>query len=245
MMRFSRITFTGLLVLAMCAEKEARAAPLTVSDTMTFTTVDQGLWAPGTDPLVSKSFELAVVDVDTGPFSIGGIFEASASIPNPAYLAWSAAFASCRALWSAAQCTNGATINLGFTTIRVRGLGPAPAQTLSVSLGKNGLQITADIDVEAGFKGELVIDAGKVGVTYPTTVTLSTDRDSYQAGELVTLTTLETVVGTPTMATEFSDLDMSLTVYADLRVKTDIEAYLTDMVAASASSTSTGPSSTN
>jgi hypothetical protein len=224
----SRARFSFIAICAAISGQQVGAVPLSVSDSMTFTTLDQGLWGPGTAPLVEKGFTLKVVDVDTGPISIGGIDTLSTSIPNPAYLAWSAAYNSCRLAYSHSTCINGATINLGFTKIKIPGVGSPPPTRLPVDLGKNGLEISADIDVEAGFKGKLVVDSGKVDVTYPTTVTLSTDRDSYRAGELVTLRTSETVTVAPTMSTEFSDIDVSLSVFANLDVFTAVEAYLVD-----------------
>jgi hypothetical protein len=223
----SQVMLAAAATFALAAATtDVRALPLSVSDSLTFATQDQSLWGPGTDPVAHKEFTAPIINVDTGSVTVGEIWENIQTIPNPLYLAWKVAYDGCRKLYSHNTCVNGATINLGFTKIKIRGLGNAPAATLNVPLGKNGLELTSDIDVEAGFKGSFTLDGGKVDVTYPTTAALQTERDSYAAGELVTLKTFETLSGTPTMTTEFSDIDTSLKAYADLDIKADVEAYV-------------------
>lgn len=202
------------------------AAPMSVSDSLTFSTEDQSMWGPGADPVVFKEFTAPIVNIDTGPTSVGGITELSTSIPNPAYLGWKVAYDGCRLAYSDSICRNGATINLGFTKIKIPGVGNAPPTTLSVSLGKNGMKLDSDIDVEAGLKGSFTLDGGKVDVSYPTMATLQTASDSYAAGEIVTVKSFESLTGTPTLKTEFSDIDTSLKAYADLDIKADVEAYV-------------------
>jgi hypothetical protein len=212
--------------LGILASPAVRALPLTVTDYISFVTEDQSMWGPGSEPVVHKEFTAAIIDIDTGPTSIGEVRELSTSIPNPVYLGWKVAYDGCRSLYSASICTNGATINLGFTRIRIPGLGPAPPTTLTVEFGKNGLRITSDIDVEAGFKGSFTLDGGKVDVSYPTSVTLQTRRDAYAAGEIVTLRSFESLISTPTMTTEFSDIDTSLKAYADIDISAGLEAWV-------------------
>lgn len=215
-----------VFALGILASPAVRALPLTVTDNVTFVTEDQSMWGPGSEPLVHKEFTAAIIDIDTGQTSIGEIYDLSTSILNPVYLGWKVAYDGCRRLYSASACINGATINLGFTKIKVPGLGPAPPTTLTVELGKNGLVISSDIDVEAGFKGSFTLDGGKVDVSYPTSVTLQTDREAYAAGEIVTLKSFESLISTPTMTTEFSDIDTSLKAYADLDISAELEAWV-------------------
>ena len=207
--------------ISLCAGA-AQAIPAGVSDNLTFATQDQSMWGPGQEDVLDKSFTLPVVNIDTGPQSIGGIGELTTSIPNPLYLGWKVAWDACRALFSTSTCRDGATIPF---VGKVGGLGNAPAQNLTVSLGKNGLELSSDIDVEAGFKGGVVLDGGKVDVSYPTQVTLKADKDRYLAGEQATLHLME-VVGNPSMTTEFSDLDMSVKSYVDMDVSAGVEAYV-------------------
>lgn len=218
----------SVLALSFAPASLVRALPLTTSDSMTFVTEDQSLWGPGTEAAIQKPFSAKIIDIDTGSQTIGEIAELSTSIPNPAYLAWQVAYKGCRLVYSDSICRNGKTIDLGFKTITIKGLGNAPASTLSVGLGQNGLELTYDIDVEAGFEGGLTVDGGKVDVSYPTMAGLQTAQDSYAKGQLVTVKTFETLSGTPTMSTEFSDVDVSFQAYADLDIDAMLEAYLLD-----------------
>lgn len=219
--------FAAVSVLALSfAPGSSPALPLTTSDSMTFVTEDQSLWGPGTDPVLEKNFTAKIIDIDTGSQTIGYIDDNVSSIPNPAYLAWQVAYNGCRLVYSHSTCINGGTINLGFTKIKIKGVGNAPPSTLAVSLGKNGLELTYDIDVEAGFEGGVTVDGGKVDVSYPTMAGLQTAQDSYAKGQLVTVKTFETLSGTPTMSTEFSDIDASFKAYADLDIYALLEAYL-------------------
>ena len=228
MRSFQQIMLAALSMLALgiVPVSEPRALPLTASDSMTFVTEDQSLWGPGTDPVLQKDFTAKIIDVDTGPHTIGYIDDNVSSLPNPAYLAWQVAYNSCRLVYSQDTCIHGGTINLGFTTIKIKGVGTAPPSTVAVSLGKNGLELTYDIDVEAGFEGGVTLDGGKVDVSYPTLAGLQTAQDSYAMGQMVTVKTFETLNGTPTMSTEFSDIDASFRAYADLDVYALLEAYL-------------------
>lgn len=216
----------SVIALNFIAASPVRALPLTTSDSMTFVTEDQSLWGPGTEAAIQKEFTAKIIDIDTGSKTIGYIDDNVSSIPNPAYLAWQVAYNGCRLVYSHSTCINGGTINLGFTKIKIKGVGSAPPSTLAVSLGKNGLELTYDIDVEAGFEGALTVDGGKVDVSYPTMASLQTAQDSYAKGELVTVKTFETLSGTPTMSTEFSDIDASFKAYADLDIYALLEAYL-------------------
>ncbi len=216
----------SVLALSAVPASLVRALPLTTSDSMTFVTEDQSLWGPGTEAAIQKPFTAKIIDIDTGSQTIGSIDDNVSSIPNPAYLAWQVAYNGCRVAYSHSTCINGGTINLGFTKIKIKGVGNAPPSTLAVSLGKNGLELTYDIDVEAGFEGGLTVDGGKVDVSYPTMAGLQTAQDSYAMGDLVTVKTFETPSGTPTMSTEFSDVDVSFSAYADLDIYALLEAYL-------------------
>ena len=80
------------------------------------------------------------------------------------------------------------------------------------------------MDITAGLEGGLVVDGGKVDVTYPTTATLQADKTTYAPGELVTLTFSE-LSGLPTMTTEFSDIDFSLSAWADVDMLAALEVY--------------------
>lgn len=223
--RYALIVVSSL-ALNILTSANVGALPLTASNSMTFVTEGQSLWEPGSDAVVHEEFTARIIDVDTGPQSIGAIETLSATIPNPKYLGWQVAYNSCRAAYSHNTCINGGSINLGFTRISIPGVGSAPPSTLSVELGKNGLVLNSDIDVEAGFKGSFTLDGGKVDVSYPTMATLQTSQDSYAKGELVTLKSFETLSGTPTLSTEFSDIDTSLKAFASLDVEADVEAYV-------------------
>ncbi|MGE0747898.1 MAG: hypothetical protein AB7K86_21745, partial [Rhodospirillales bacterium] len=216
------LPFGVAFAVAVGAVAAAQAAPSAVSDAITFSTQDQSLWGPGQEPLVFKPFTAPVINIDTGPQSIGEIADLSTTIPNPARLAYDTAFAACRVAFSATICRNGATIPfIGH----VGGLGNAPPATLSVGLGKNGLKLSSDIDFEAGFKGDVTLDGGKVDVTVPTAFTLQADRSAYNPGEVGKLAVFG-AVNAPTMTTEFSDLDLSLRAYADIDISAGIEAYV-------------------
>ena len=214
-----------VLLVTVVFSLSASADPLTVTDQLTFSTVDQSMWSPGDGDLVNKSFRVTLIDIDTGLSSLGEIFELSTSIPNPAFLAWRVAFNACRVAFSDSICRNGATIPF---VGRVGGLGNPPAQTLSVDLGQNGLQITYDVDIEAGLEGAVVVDSGKVDVTYPTTATLQADKPFYLPGDLVTLTFAE-LAGVPTMSTEFSDLDLSFGAWGSVDASAVLEAYVASL----------------
>jgi hypothetical protein len=213
--------FATLLALGLFT-LPAAADPVAVSDNLVFQTEDQSMWFPGSGDLVNKPFRVTLVDIDTGMQTIGEVFELSTSIPNPAFLAWRVAFNACRLAFSDAVCRTGAT--LPFIG-KVGGLGNAPPQTLTVELGKNGLAISYDIDIEAGLEGALVIDGGKVDVSYPTVATLQADKSSYLPGELVTLSMTD-VAGIPTMATEFSDLDLSFGAWGSVDAFAALEAWV-------------------
>lgn len=215
-------TAAALLTVLAGSAGNALALPAMTSDNLNFATADQPMFGLDQSTLVNKPFKVAVVDIDTGPQSIGEITELSQSFPNPAYLAWKVAWDSCTALFSSSACRDGA--NIPFVG-RVGGLGSAPSKTVSVSLGKNGLKLSSDVDVEAGFTGGVTLDGGKVDVTYPTQVSLSANQTAYRAGDNVLLSLGESR-GTPSMATEFSDLDLSFKVYTDFDVSAGVEAYV-------------------
>src|SRR5690606_20615512 len=85
--------------------------------------------------------------------------------------------------------------------------------------------LSSDIDFEAGFKGGVTLDGGKVDVTVPTILTLQADRAAYSPGDVGKLGVLGTA-GAATMTTEFSDFDLSLRAYADIDISAGIEAYV-------------------
>jgi hypothetical protein len=210
------------LMLSFCHLPATFAVPLSVSQDLSFSTQDQSMWAPGDNDVVNKSFDAKIVNIHTGDQTFGEIGELSTSIPNPAYGVWYAAYHSCLALFSSSTCINGG--NIPFVG-HVRGLGSAPPTTLTVEVGKNGIQINYNVDVEAGLKGGVTLDGGKVSVNYPTQVTLQTDKDAYNPGDIVTLGWSENV-GTPSMTTDFSNLDLSLSAYASLDAVSSLDAYL-------------------
>jgi hypothetical protein len=212
----------ALATVVGTAASTAYADPLAVSDALVFMTEDQSMWSPGQGDLVNKPFHVTLVNIDTGFSTLGEIFDLSTTIPNPAYLAWKVAYDACRVAFSDNVCRNGATIPL---VGHVGGLGNPPAQTLTVDLGKNGLEVSYDVDIEAGVKGAFAIDGGKVDVTYPTTATLQADKSAYAPGDMVTLSFLE-APGIPTMATEFSDIDFSLSAWADIDAQAALEVYV-------------------
>lgn len=209
------------LVLTVAPFQTAAADPILLTESLAFSTGQQSMWKPGQGNVVDKGFDVRLINIDSSG-TIGAISNLGATIPNPVYLAWKVAYDACRFAFSDSVCRNGATIPF---VGRVGGLGNPPAQTLAVNLGKNGLALDYDVDIEAGFSGDFVLTGGNVDVTYPTTATLHADRSAYGPGELVTLT-LSEVVGIPTMATEFSDLDLSLSAWADIDVQASIEAWV-------------------
>jgi hypothetical protein len=224
--RFPLVGVARIALLVGClsgaALPPAFADPVWVTEAVIFSTEDQSMWAPGQDAVLNKAFSVKLVDIDTGLQTIGEIDELSATLPNPKYLAWKVAYDACRVAFSDGVCRNGAT--LPFVG-HVGGLGNAPPQKLNVSLGKNGLLLTYDLDLEAGFSGAMVVDGGKVDVSYPTDITLQADKAAYAPGELVTLS-LSEIAGIPTMATEFSDFDASLSAFGKFDAYAAIEAYL-------------------
>lgn len=214
-------TIPFLLLFFVLSAGPAAAGPFVITQTVTFSAEDQSMWTTGDGNVVEETFDLTVVDIDTAD-TIGGISTVGGQIPNPRYYTWLAAYNACRLVFSHSICINGATIPfVGF----VGGLGNPPPQTITVSLGQNGVELSYDVDVEAGFTGALVVDGGHVDVSYPTDVTLATDQDVYVMGQMVNLSFSE-VVGLPTMSTEFSDIDLSLSTFADIDINAAIEAYV-------------------
>ena len=198
----------------------ALADPIvSITTVLQFETQDQSMWGTGPGQ-VQKGFVLPIVDIHESG-EIGEITTLGGFIPNPKYLAWFTAYQACRGLFSDAICRNGATIPF---VGHVGGLGNPPPQTVFVNLGKNGLELSYDVDITAGLKGDLIVDEGSVHVTYPTTATLTADQAIHTPGEIVRLAFGETA-GIPTMSTEFANLDLSLKAFADLDVEATLEAY--------------------
>jgi len=211
------------LLLVGLPVRSAFADPISLLTPLTFEAQDQSMWGPGPG-IVTYGFELPIVDIHEAD-TIGEILELGAIIPNPRYLAWRTAYNACRVAFSDSVCRNGATIPF---VGHVGGLGNPPPQTLTVDLGKNGLELTYDVDITAGLKGDLVLDTGSVDVRYPTTAALTVDQSSHAPGQLVTLTANE-IVGIPTMSTEFANIDFSLKAFADLDVALTIEMYAANL----------------
>ena len=220
--RLARAVLAALLV-ALPLDSAVGGPVTSITTVLEFDTQDQSMWGPGPGQ-VEKGFTLPIVDIHESG-EIGEITTLGGNIPNPKYLAWFTAYQACRGLFSDAVCRNGATIPF---VGHVGGLGNPPPQTVFVNLGKNGLELTYDVDITAGLKGDLIVDEGSVHVTYPTMATLTVDEAIHAPGEIVRLAFGETV-GIPTMSTEFANLDLSLKAFADLDVEATLEAYAANL----------------
>jgi hypothetical protein len=156
-----------------------------------------------------------------------------------------------RATPTQSQCINGGTINptlaatcclyggtypsctdlIGPDTITVStdliflnvgaGIGPKPTSgtTRPYDLG---LIARVSSVVEVGLEGELVLDGGSIDVVYPTSIRLATNADQVVPGSVFAVYGTH-VPASPSLATEYPNISLSLNTYSKIDVGVDIE----------------------
>jgi hypothetical protein len=78
----SSLAFSVLIIQSLFSIP-ALALPLSTSDSLTFSTTDQSIWGAGASPTVSADFTARLINIDTGPTSIGGMIRCPPQFPIP------------------------------------------------------------------------------------------------------------------------------------------------------------------
>ena len=199
---------------------EATADSVTLSDVLGISISDQSQWGTGT-VVPPGEWELKLVNIHENA-TIGEIVQAGITVQNPAYLAWQTAYNACRLTFSNPVCINGAT--LPFVG-QVGGLGTAPPTTITVPLGKNGVELDVNLDLEAGFFGNFGLKEGTFSMDYSADVALTSGQASYVPGQVATITFAETAPQTITMATNGAQVEFNLGAFVDLDVDASAEIW--------------------
>ncbi|MEX2175719.1 MAG: PKD domain-containing protein [Pirellulaceae bacterium] len=222
-----------------------------VSDALTFNTTGQSLWGPGTDPAARGSFEFVqpVVPESVAPLVIGGI--TNKSVPNAARAVYDVRFAAfftpmlVSTLGNVEAAEDLVKNGLGerpadpfawplydgrFAALKVllfsdsdikNGLGNPPASHVTA---KDGIELKIDGALAIGVGGSIEVTSGSVDVNYPTTASLEVLDDAVLPGELFTIHTSENS-GSPTLSTEFSELDASIRGILDASASISLQQY--------------------
>lgn len=199
---------------------EATAGPVTLSDALGISIPDQSQWGTGT-VVPPGEWELKLVNIHENA-TIGEIVESGITIRNPAHVAWQTAYNACRVAFSHNVCINGATIPF---VGQVGGLGAAPPATITVPLGKNGVELDVNLDLEAGFFGNFGLREGTFSIDYSADVALTSEQGSYVPGQVATITFAETAPQTITMATNGAQVEFNLGAFVDLDVDAAMEIW--------------------
>lgn len=199
---------------------EATAGPVMLTDILEISIPDQSQWGAGT-VVPPGQWELKLVNVHED-VTIGEIVQAGVTIKNPAHIAWQTAYNACRVAFSHNVCINGATIPF---VGHVGGLGTAPAATITVPLGKNGLELDASLDLEAGFFGNFGLKEGTFSVDYSAAVALTSEQASYVPGQVATITFAETAPEAITMATNGAQVEFNVGAFVDVDVDASMEIW--------------------
>ena len=223
----------------------AADAIASVHDSISFQTSGQSLWAAGTSAEETAAFSTTLVD-STRTLDI----DESADVPNPLVVAYDVALDACKDLgFSGSECKDGIDVpglgeppedavelaiyetalelcKVALTTsqckngIDLPGLGDRPGPATLTT----GLDVDATIGFNFGFEGDVTVDPGSVDVDYPTEVWVeATGVDDIVPGEIFTITTSQTV-NSPTLTTDFSEIDASFGIFYDISADLDVEA---------------------
>ena len=199
---------------------EATADPVTLTDVLGISIPDQSQWGTGS-VVPPGQWELKLVNIHENA-TIGEIVQSGITIRNPAHVAWQTAYNACRVAFSNTVCINGATIPF---VGQVGGLGTAPPATITVPLGKNGVELDVNLDLEAGFFGNFGLKEGTFSMDYTANVELTSEQASYVPGQVATITFAETAPQTITMATNGAQVEFNLGAFVDLDVEASMEIW--------------------
>lgn len=169
-----------------------------------FETDDQSMWAQGAGDIISKDFELDLIDINIPSTTIGGFI----GLPNPLRPIYDAAFEAC----------------LGFGPCEDL-LGSRPSATL----GDTGAKLTFEQGkINFGLQGGVEINPGQVDVDYETDLSLSaSDAVGIRAGDMFTINTSQ-LAGPAFMTTDSPDITAFLGTFADVDVKADLAIKFLD-----------------